>query len=255
MMRYFKTWRERRILTRFPVSEPDWQRALAGCAPARRLNASDQAHLRVLVTLFLHEKAIEPVHSLTLSRTDRTLLATHACVPILKLGMRWYRDWHSVIVYPDLFVPPWQHVDHAGVVHQNRQALAGEAWDRGPVILSWQETLSAGQRPGHNVVIHEMAHKLDMLNGEANGYPPLHPGMRQAAWSHAFTGAWQHLQSAWRAGRELPIDAYGLQNPAEFFAVTSETFFEQPSILRLHLPELYLQLARFYRQQPLAEPG
>lgn len=252
-MRYFKAWRERRILTRFPVSEPDWRHALAGCAPARRLNASDQAHLRVLVTLFLHEKAIEPVQSLALSRADRTLLATHACIPVLKLGMRWYRDWHSVIIYPDLFIPQREHVDHAGVVHQSRQILAGEAWGQGPVILSWQETLAAGQPPGHNVVIHEMAHKLDILNGEANGYPPLHPGMQQADWSKAFTGAWQRMQTQWQSGHELPINAYGLQSPAEFFAVTSELFFEQPSTLRQHLPDLYSQLARFYRQQPLPD--
>lgn len=253
MMRYFQAWRERRILTRFPVSEPDWQYALAGCAPARRLDASDQARLRVLATLFLHEKAVEPVQSLELSSAARTLLATHACLLILKLGMEWYRDWHSVIVYPDLFIPQRPQVDMAGVVHQHQHVLAGEAWSQGPVILSWQEVTSAGQPPGHNVTVHEMAHKLDMLNGEANGYPPLHAGMKQSDWSNAFTDAWQSMQAAWRTGHALPIDTYGLQSPAEFFAVTSELFFEQPARLRLHLPELYSQLSRIYRQRPLPD--
>jgi MtfA peptidase len=253
MKRYFRAWRERRVLARSPVSESDWQQALAGCAPARRLDASDQAQLRVLVTLFLHEKALEPAQSLELSSAARTLLATHACLPILKLGMDWYRDWHAVIVYPDLFIPQRTKVDVAGVVHRERQVLAGEAWSQGPVILSWQEVTSAGQPPGHNVTIHEMAHKLDMLNGEANGYPPLHAGIRQSDWSSAFTDAWQRMQSAWRDGRRLPIDPYGLQSPGEFFAVCSELFFEQPATLRTQLPDLYQQLARFYRQQPIPD--
>ncbi|MGH8372710.1 MAG: zinc-dependent peptidase [Gammaproteobacteria bacterium] len=253
MIRYFKRWRERRILARAPVSESDWQHALAGCGPARRLDAMDQARLRVLVTLFLYEKNIEPVQSLVLSSADRTLLATHACLPILKLGMHWYRGWQSVIVYPDLFIPQRTHVDGAGVVHRQHQALAGEAWSQGPVILSWQEVISAGQPAGHNVTIHEMAHKLDMLNGEANGYPPLQPGMKQADWSRTFTDAWQRMQSAWRSDQALPIDVYGLQSPAEFFAVISELFFEQPARLKLYLPELYPQLALFYRQQPVSD--
>lgn len=254
-MRYLQVWRERRILRRFPVSESDWHHALAGCAPARRLDASDQARLRVLATLFLHEKALEPAQSLELSTAERTLLAVHACLPILKLGMDWYRDWHAVIIYPDLFIPQRAQIDAAGVVHQHRQVLAGEAWSQGPVILSWQEVMHAGQPPGHNVTIHEMAHKLDMLNGEANGYPPLHPGMDRSDWSGAFTAAWQRMQHAWRAGEALPIDSYGLQSPAEFFAVTSELFFEQPAKLRSQLPELYTQLSYFYRQRPLPDPS
>lgn len=253
MIRNFKAWRERRILARAPVSESDWRRALAGCAPARRLDAADQARLRVLATVFLYQKTIEPVQTLTLSSADRTLLATHACMPILKLGMHWYRGWQSVIVYPDLFIPQRSQMDSAGVVHRQRQALAGEAWSRGPVIVSWQEVLRAGEPAGHNVIIHEMAHKLDMLNGDANGYPPLQAGMKQVDWSHAFSGAWQRMQTAWRAGDVLPIDIYGLQSPAEFFAVTSELFFEQPALLKSHLPELYPQLARFYRQQPVPD--
>ncbi|HEX5340093.1 MAG TPA: M90 family metallopeptidase [Gammaproteobacteria bacterium] len=252
MVRYFKAWRERRILARHPVSEDDWRRALAACAPARRLDASAQARLRVLVTLFLYEKSVEPVQGLGLSGADRVLLATHACLPILNLGMGWYRDWHAVIVYPDLFIPQRPQVDHAGVVHHRRQALAGEAWSQGPVILSWQEVVSAGQPSGHNVTIHEMTHKLDMLNGEANGYPPLHANMNQSDWSRAFTGAWQAMQARWQNGEPLPMDAYGLTSPGEFLAVVSELFFEQPAQLHQELPELYRQLALFYRQRPLS---
>src|SRR3569623_2428318 len=165
MLDKIRNWRVRRIVTRRPIAEALWQDALRRCAPARRLGASDQATLRVLVTLFLQSKSLEPVQGLELDDADRVLLSTHACVPILKLGIDWYDGWHSVIVYPDAFIPRRTHTDAAGVVHETRSVMAGEAWGRGQVILSWADVLHAGKMPGHNVVIHEMAHTLDMLNG------------------------------------------------------------------------------------------
>lgn len=243
-----KNWRVRRTLARHPIAEPLWQQALQRCAPARRLGASDQANLRVLATLFLDRKSLEPVQGLQLDDADRVLLATHACLPILKLGIDWYDGWRSVIVYPDAFIPRRTQTDAAGVVHQNNDVLAGEAWGRGPVILSWANVLSIGQKPGHNVVVHEMAHKLDMLNGDANGFPPLHRRMDRRVWTQVFSGAWDRLRTEHQQGAQLPIDPYGLTNPAEFFAVVSEQFFEAPAALREHLPEVYRHLALFYRQ-------
>ena len=245
-----RNWRIRRIVARHPIPEPLWQAALARCGPARRLGASDQAALRVLATLFLREKAIEPAQGLVLDDADCVLLAAHACVPILKLGLDWYDGWHSVIVYPDAFVPRRTRTDEAGVVHQTATPMAGEAWGRGPVILSWSDVLAAGQRPGHNVVIHEMAHKLDMLNGAADGFPPLHRRMKPHVWTTVFSGAWERLRAMHRHGEPLPIDPYGLENPAEFFAVVSEQFFEAPAALAEHLPDVHRELAAFYRQQP-----
>ncbi|BFI96492.1 MAG: zinc-dependent peptidase [Rhodanobacter sp.] len=250
MFEKFKSWRVRRIVARHPIAEPLWRAALHRCAPARRLGASDQAALRVLVTLFLERKSLEPVQGLELGDADRVLLAAHACVPILKLDLDWYESWHSVIVYPHAFVPHRTRTDEAGVVHHTHTALAGEAWGRGPVILSWADVLDAGRQPGHNVVIHEMAHKLDLQNGAANGFPPLHRRMDQRVWTRVFTGAWEHLREEHRKGAPIPIDPYGLENPAEFFAVLSEQFFEAPAALREHLPEVFRQLELFYRQHP-----
>jgi hypothetical protein len=250
MLDTIRNWRVRRVVARRPIAEPLWQDALRRCAPARRLGASDQAALRVLATLFLESKALEPVQGLELDDADRVLLATHACIPILKLGLDWYEGWHSVIVYPDAFIPRRTHIDAAGVVHETRIAMAGEAWGRGPVILSWADVLDAGRRPGHNVVIHEMAHKLDLLNGDANGFPPLHRRMDRRKWTQVFTGTWDRLRDDHRNGLPLPIDPYGLENEAEFFAVVSEQFFENPASLREHLPEVYRQLELFYRQHP-----
>ncbi|MGH8234944.1 MAG: zinc-dependent peptidase [Rhodanobacteraceae bacterium] len=250
MFNKIRNWRVRRIVARHPIAEGPWRDALERCASARRLGASDQATLRVLATLFLERKSLEPVKGLQLEEAERVLLATHACVPILKLGLDWYDGWHSVIVYPDVFIPRRPQTDAAGVVHQTNTMLAGEAWGRGPVILSWADVLDIGQKPGHNVVIHELAHKLDMLNGAANGFPPLHRRMDRHLWLQVFSSAWDRLQGERRSGVNLPMDPYGLASPAEFFAVASEQFFEGPATLRQHLPDVYRLLAQFYRQHP-----
>lgn len=231
--------------------EPAWQYALAHCAPARRLPTSAQARLRVLATLLLCGKSLEPVQRLELTENMRALLAAHACLPILNLGIGWYAGWHAFVIYPGLFVPERLSVDAAGVVHRNRHVMAGESWQRGPVILSWEDVMQAGGPPGHNVVIHECAHKLDMQNGDANGFPPLHREMDRARWSQVFHSAFTQLQRMRAAGEPLPMDAYGLQNPAEFFAVASEVFFETPAILQSSMPDLYRQLCLFYRRDPL----
>jgi Mlc titration factor MtfA (ptsG expression regulator) len=251
MLKKFRNWRDRRIVARRPIAEGLWRHALDRCAPARRLGASDQPTLRVLATLFLERKSLEPVQGLQLDDADRVLLATHACLPILKLGLDWYDGWHSIIVYPDAFITHRPHTDAAGVVHQTNTMLAGEAWGRGPVILSWADVLKIGQQPGHNVVVHEMAHKLDMLNGDANGFPPLHRRMDRRVWWQVFSSTWDRLKEEQHNGVELPIDPYALENPAEFFAVVSEQFFEGPATLREHLPDVYRQLEQFYRQHPL----
>ena len=251
MFNKIRNWRIRRLVARRPIAEGLWRDALRRCSPARRLGASDQASLRVLATLFLDRKSLEPTKDLQLDDADRVLLAAHACVPILKLGLDWYDGWHSVIVYPAAFMPRRQRTDAAGVVHETNTILAGEAWGRGPVIVSWADVLNVGQKPGHNVVIHEMAHKLDMLNGDANGFPPLHHRMNRHVWWQVFSSAWDRLQDQQRNGVELPIDSYALESPAEFFAVASEQFFEGPAKLREHLPEVYRQLEQFYRQHPL----
>ena len=247
----FRNWRARRIVARHPIAETLWRDALQHCAPARRLGASDQATLRVLATLFLNAKSVEPTRELQLDDADRVLLATHACVPILKLGMDWYDGWLSIIVYPEAFIPRRQQMDAAGVVHQFDTVLAGEAWGRGPVILSWANVLGSGKDIGRNVVILEMAHKLDMLNGDANGFPPLHRRMDRRVWWRVFSSAWDKLKHQQGTGADLPLDPYALESPAEFFAVASEQFFEAPATLRQHLPDVYRQLAQFYRQHPL----
>lgn len=251
MLSFLDRWRERRILKRQPIAEADWRATLARSAAIQRLNASDQARLRVLATLFLHDKSLEPVQGLEMDSGMRTWLAAQACLPVLKLGLHWYGEWRSIVVYPDIFVPERQRVDEAGVVHRHRTPLHGEAWEQGPVILAWESVAHAGEQ--HNVVVHEMAHKLDMLNGPANGFPPLHARMDRRAWVRVLGSAYRQLEQRVREGYPPPLDPYGLESPGEFFAVASETFFEAPRRLRNFAPELYQQLSLFYKQRPLGE--
>ena len=137
-----------------------------------------------------------------------------------------------MILYEDDFAPNRSYRSDDGVVHTGPTGLSGEAWLRGPVILSWQSILHCGAHARHgkasNVVIHEVAHKLDMLRDGANGAPPMHPDMRAGEWHDIFSAAWERLQNDWQHHRSLPLDDYALTSPAEFFAVCSETFFEAP---------------------------
>jgi hypothetical protein len=145
-------------------------------------------------------------------------------------------------------------MDEDGLVWVDDAPKSGEAWEQGPIILSLADAVAGRARDGYNVVIHEMVHKLDMLNGIANGHPPLHRGMSDARWAADFNAAYADLcrraDTAPRGGEDLPIDPYACESPAEFFAVTSELFFELPHLLRDEYPAVYDQLAAFYRQEP-----
>jgi len=208
--------------------------------------------LRDLALTFLHEKAIEGAGDLIVTENMRLRLGLLAALPVLNLDMDWYEGWYAVILYPGAFVPNRVEMDRAGVVRPANRALSGEAWSRGPVILSWEDVETAGRRQGHNVVVHELAHKLDLLNGAANGFPPLHAGMSAAEWSNVFADAYEDFRVRVRDAGTLSIDAYGARSPGEFFAVLSEVFFEDPTVLVSQYPKVYRQLESFYRRSPLA---
>lgn len=249
-MGWLREWRRRRVLARTPLEPAAWEAALAAWPVLAGLNAAERARLRDLAILFLHEKAIEPVEGFALDAAERLRLAALACLPVLYLGLDWYRGWSSVIVYPSAFMARHEWTDAAGVVHHVRRPLSGEAWERGPVLLSWDDVEDSAALDGYNVVLHELAHKLDMLNGEPNGLPPLPAGMRVAAWAAAFSAAYEDFCRRVDAGEETPLDPYASDSPEEFFAVLSEAFFEQPGLLAAEYPAVYAQLAAFYRQDP-----
>jgi len=249
-MGFLKEWRRRRILARTPLSDRLWQRAIARSHLLAHLSDEDRQRLRELVTLFLHDKQIHATGDLQLDDEMRVSIALQACILILNLGLDYYSGWVEIIVYPDEFIPEREVVDEAGVVHIAREPLSGEAWLQGPIILSWADVADAVD--GSNVVIHEFAHKIDMLNGDANGFPPLHRHMNRGIWAQAFSAAYEDFCQRSDAGEEIAIDPYAAESPGEFFAVLSEAFFEMPETVRDEYPLVYDQLVQFYRQQPLA---
>ncbi|MDD5330657.1 MAG: zinc-dependent peptidase [Sulfuricella sp.] len=252
MLRAFRLWRRKRILQRHALPEGAWHAAVAELPLLRGLSAEELARLRELAALFLHEKQVVAANGYALSEALRLKIAAQACLPILNLGLECYAGWVAVIVYPDEFVPEHEYIDDAGVVHLTRDPMIGESWQRGPVILSGADVEQSGERDGVNVVIHELAHKLDMLNGAPDGYPPLHAGMDRAAWTRDFTAAYEDFCARADSGVEMPIDPYAAESPAEFFAVMSEAFFEIPHILQREYPAIYHQLGAFYRQDTAA---
>jgi Mlc titration factor MtfA (ptsG expression regulator) len=205
--------------------------------------------LRELALLFLAEKEFAGAHGLEVTDPMRVSIAAQACLPILELGLDWYAGFSGIVVYPGDFRVRRAQTDEHGVVHEWDDELAGEAMPGGPVVLSWDATAND---PQINVVIHEFAHKLDMLNGDANGFPPLHRGMSREAWSHAFGSAYADFRRRIEAGEEDAIDPYAAESPGEFFAVLSEAFFETPHAVMDLYPQVYDQLRLFYRQDPAA---
>ena len=246
-------WRLARLLRRERIAEPLWRRVVTDVPLLARLSPQEMHRLRVLSTLFLHRKVIVGAGELEPDAYMRAVIAAQACVLILQLGLEYYSGWREVIVYPDAFVVHHPQQDEAGVVHQLHQANSGEAWGRGPVVLSWEDIRPqrvASTLHGVNVVLHEFAHKLDLLNGSANGMPPLHRSMHPQQWSEDFTAAYHRMLGHLQHGHRGHIDPYAVESPAEFFAVVTEFFFEQPAVLQQELPEVYQRLIEFYRQQP-----
>jgi Mlc titration factor MtfA (ptsG expression regulator) len=253
-MWFFRAWRQRRILSRNPVDAELWQSVLHRLPILDGLNADELTRLQERAVLFLHDKHLTALPGVDLDDHARLRLAVQAQLPLLHLAdLNWYQGFHEIVLYPDDFISPQRHRDANGIEHEWSAEHSGEAWLQGPVILAWPGVESSGQWDGYNLVIHELAHKLDMLNGDANGLPPLHSHMRVSDWAEAMQSAYDQLNAQLDADpdAETAIDPYAAENPAEFFAVTSEYFFSSPDLLHNAFPEVYAQLALFYRQEPL----
>jgi len=252
MIQFIKNYLNRRIIKRSTITPEQWTEVFVSLPLLRGLAPDEMQRLQNLVILFCHHKVFETAHGLVITQSMKLIIAVQACLPILNLGLTWYDGWVTVIVYPSGFSPKRVVRDEYGVEHHVQSDLAGEAWQRGPVVLAWDEAENAGIVDGHNLVIHEFAHKLDMQNGEANGFPPLHPGMDAIAWTSAFSAGFEDFQQKCSARQNIGIDCYGASSAAEFFAVLSEVFFERPEIIHRHYAAVYEQLKQFYRQDPLA---
>ena len=247
-MAFLKTWRRKRRLERVTIDPALWERVVSAYEFLSDLSQAERERLHDLVVLFLGEKELHGAQGMRITDEIGVAIAAQACLPILELGIDVYDGFVGVIVYPGQFQVQRTEVDEDGVLHEWGDELSGEAMPGGPVVLSWEDVDVSGA--GYNVVIHEFAHKIDMLHGDADGYPAPHAGMDAGRWYRVLEENYERLCERLDAGEETPFDDYAAEHPAEFFAVMSEEFFTDPILLRDELPELYGQLALFYRQDP-----
>jgi len=252
-MSWLTDWRRKRVLRKYVMDEALW------VSSTRNFPFVPQGKkIRDLVLLFLAEKQFTGAAGLEVTEAMRVAIAAQACVPVLELGIDWYAGWSGIVVYPGDFRVRRSELDEAGVLHEWEDELAGEAMPGGPVVLSWDATRGRSGSLGSrtlgdteiNVVIHEFAHKLDMLNGAADGLPPLHAGMDRAAWQAAFAAAYEGFCDAVEREKDTWLDPYAAEHPSEFFAVVSEKFFVDAAQTRRRYPDVYHQLRLFYRQDP-----
>jgi len=250
VVKAFREWRRRRAAEKIAIDDAQWQAAEYPLPFLDRLSDDERRRLRELAHQFIAEKEWSGARGLDLTAPMQLSIALQACLPILNLGLDAYRGWVGVVVYPGDFVIPRQQMDEAGVVHEYADEVLGEAWEGGPVLVSWFENLA--EIGDVNVVIHEFAHKLDMTNGAVDGVPALPGDMNRREWIAAFEPAYLDFCRRVDRHEDTAIDPYAAEHPSEFFAVVSEVFFEAPDLLRDEYPAVYAQLARYYRQDPLA---
>lgn len=272
----------RQLFTRDKPQIPDplWRECVARLPFLRRLPAHELSRLKTLAEALLHRKTFTGAAGFELSDETAVLIAAQASLPVLNLTLDLYRDMAGIIVYPSTFVIPQSEMDEAGVVHEWREPVSGEAVQAGgAVVLSWEDAQES-DAPGYNVVIHEFVHKIDMGNGTANGCPPFlaayHKDINPTLWQRVFSTAYEDFVRCVNAldallpddfdGDDttaadldrydelfdrLPLDPYAAKHPAEFFAVASEAFFVLPRPLADAYPEIYRLLGLYYRQHTL----
>lgn len=252
------------------IEDAAWRGACAALPFLAGLSAEENASLKTRTAWLLASKSFSGAHGMEVTDDIMLSIAIQAALPILQLDPAWYEGWIEIIVYPGGFMIPRRDQEDSGVVHEYLQEASGEAWEGGPVILSWED---AGPGPvlRDNVVIHEFAHKLDLRSGGTEGMPSLvGTGMTPAVWQQTLQEALDTFEEAvlrveaaippdmdpesddaapWYAS--LPMDPYAATDEAEFFAVSSEVFFVDPAPLADWFPDWYALLSTFYRQDPL----
>lgn len=235
----------------FPVQ---WQQWLTQRMPIyRRMPPELRTRLHGLIVNFVREKSFVGCNGLAVEDEMRTVIAGYACLLVMNRPdvprSHFYDELYSILVYPTAFVVPETHHDENGVVSESESVLSGQAWDAQRILLSWQDVVEATDA-GHNVVLHEFAHYLDMEDETMDGAPGLGSARAYEQWSDVFWDEYERFCDEVDAGRETFLDPYAATEPAEFFAVVTETFFQQPLELRSEHAGIYEQLRRYYRVDP-----
>lgn len=252
LLSWLRNRRRRRLLAGpFP---PEWRKYLeVNVSAYAMLTDAERARLHDLIRIFIAEKSWEGCGGLTINDEIRVTIAAMACVLVIGYDDFHYDRLHTILIYPHGYVAPDDASSNLGIVDHQGEGRLGEAHYGGPVVLSWSDSLAGGrtQHDGKNLVYHEFAHLLDMLDGAADGTPPM-PGGMLVRWRDVMAGEYQRLIRDAEHGRATLLDEYGATNEAEFFAVATECFFEKPLPVRRRHPELYDVLRDFYRQDPAA---
>lgn len=243
---------KRRRIDRQPFPA-DWLAILRRRVPFYdRMSPDHRRQLRQLIKRFLQEKRFIGCAGQIITDEIRITIAAQACLLLLDRPSSEYARLRFILVYPDDFIAehPWQ--DEAGVVSHERHVLSGESWDDGRVVLAWDSVEEGVIEPedGYNVVLHEFAHQLDQEAGAANGLPLLSSKEAYADWARTFSRAFAELQHEAETRQHSVMDHYGATDPAEFFAVATETFYEKPGLMAEHHPGLFEQLRGYYRVDP-----
>jgi Mlc titration factor MtfA (ptsG expression regulator) len=244
-------WRLRQALAR-PLAAGPLAVIERNVVQYRGMPPRQREQLQRLVKRFLHEKTFVGCAGLEVSDEMRLTIAAQACLLLLNRETEVYPGLHAVLVYPGAFLVPRKEIDAGGVVTETRQDLLGESWGDGRVILSWDHVRRAGHDPdgAQNVVLHEFAHQLDSESGSTNGAPALGSPERYRRWSETLARDFALLRQDTYWGYRDVLDPYGASSPAEFFAVATESFFEQPHALATRHPELYAEFKRYFRVDP-----
>ncbi|MDQ2735508.1 MAG: zinc-dependent peptidase [Pseudomonadota bacterium] len=247
-----RLWRRQRIASRpFPAA---WRDIVRRRVPlARELPPAQHLRLKKHIQVLLAEVPFIGCAGLEVNDEMRVTIAAQAAFLLLGRGGS-FGNLREVWVYPGHFVVPQSKVSAGGVVHEGHDVLAGQSWQRGQVLVAWDAVLEGAADPhdGANVVIHEFAHQLDQDTGAANGAPYVGRGAPQRAWARVMNQEFDALRLRLARAEPSLIDPYAATSPAEFFAVTSELFFERPDALAVERPALFEQLKRCYRLDPSA---
>lgn len=242
-------------VSKVTIPEALWQALLVDYPFLAWRSPADQAQLRLLCGQFLRQKEFHGAQGFEVTDPIALAVAAQACLPVLKLGLTAYRGFVGIVMHEGPVRADREWVDEHGLVHHWQEELVGEAMGDGPVMLCWNDGAAPGLEsiggPAFNVVIHEFVHILDGLDGELDGVPPL-PGGARAQWQPTMQAAFDRFDERRACGYDSVMDAYGAQDIAEFFAVSSEAFFTQPQGFRDEQADLYRLYAGFYRQDPAA---
>ena len=250
-MVFIKKWRRKRIAARaFPAQ---WLEIIKTNVPYyRRLSIADEKELQRHILIFLAEKRFVGCGGLTISDEIKVTIAAQACVLLLHRLTDYYPGLRSILVYPAAYVAKATRHLPDGVVEEGFDVRLGESWHRGSVVLSWDDVRrdATDIHDGHNVVFHEFAHQLDSSAGKGDSSTVLQRGSAFIAWARVLAKNYEKLRSDVDRRKPTLLRAYAAQNPAEFFAVATECFFERPKDLQKSYPDLYQELKNFYHQDP-----